>query len=89
MQTRGLGKTGLQVSELCMGCWEIGGLFWGPMDVKDAQRLLRGAYDAGVNAYDLADVYGNGRSECLVGRTVSMSGWGPRRGRRGDRLQCF
>ncbi|MEE2659045.1 MAG: aldo/keto reductase [Candidatus Latescibacterota bacterium] len=70
MQTRGLGKTGLQVSELCMGCWEIGGLFWGPMDVKDAQRLLRGAYDAGVNAYDLADVYGNGRSECLVGRTL-------------------
>lgn len=70
MRTRPLGKTGLDVSELCMGCWEIGGLFWGPMDVKDAQRLLNAAHDAGVNTYDLADVYGNGRSECLIGRTL-------------------
>ena len=70
MRTRTLGHTGLRVSELCMGCWEIGGLFWGPMDVKDAQRLLNAAFDAGVTTYDLADVYGNGRSECLIGRTL-------------------
>mgnify|MGYP003322742300 CR=1 FL=1 len=41
MKTRPLGKTRLEVSELCMGCWQIGGLFWGSMDVKDAQCLLK------------------------------------------------
>ncbi|MCZ6633072.1 MAG: aldo/keto reductase [bacterium] len=68
MRTRALGKTGMRVTELCMGCWEIGGLFWGPIDQVEARKLLWAAFDAGVTTYDLADVYGNGRSECLVGR---------------------
>ena len=69
MRSRPLGKTGMRVTELCFGCWEIGGLFWGPCDAFDARRLLNAAYDAGVRTYDLADVYGNGRSEAIVGRT--------------------
>ena len=40
MRTRTLGNTGLRVSELCMGCWQIGGLYWGPMDVKACQWPL-------------------------------------------------
>ncbi len=71
MRTRILGKTGIKATELCFGCWEIGGLFWGPCDAFHAQRLLHAAYDAGVRTYDLADVYGNGRSEAIVGRTFS------------------
>ncbi len=69
MRTRPLGRTGLRVSELCFGAWEIGGLYWGPIDAHVSQKLLNAAYDAGITAYDLADVYGNGRSECIVGRT--------------------
>ena len=70
MRTRPLGQTGLRVTELCMGCWEIGGLFWGPIDAFAAQKLVNAAYDVGVTTFDLADVYGNGRSECVVGRTL-------------------
>ena len=69
MRSRTLGKTGMNVTELCMGCWEIGGLFWGPCDAFEGQRLLNAAYDTGVSTYDLADVYGNGRSEAIAGRT--------------------
>lgn len=71
MRTRPLGHTGLTVSELCFGTWEIGGLWWGPIDAHAAQALLNAAYSAGVTAYDLSDAYGNGRSECIVGRTFA------------------
>ena len=54
MRSRILGKTGIKATELCFGCWEIGGLFWGPCDAFHAQRLLHAAYDAGVRTYDLA-----------------------------------
>ena len=67
METRSLGRTGLQVSELCMGTWEIGGLSWGPIHAEDAVALLRQALDLGVTTYDCSDVYGNGRSEVLLG----------------------
>lgn len=68
MRTRQLGDTGIEVTELCMGCWEIGGLFWGPIDQFAARRLLHKAYDAGIRTYDTADVYGGGRSEAIIGR---------------------
>ena len=71
MRTKPLGRTKLKVSELCFGAWEIGGLFWGPIDAFAAKKLLNGAYEAGVTTYDLSDAYGNGRSECIVGRTFS------------------
>jgi aryl-alcohol dehydrogenase-like predicted oxidoreductase len=66
MEHRPLGRTGLRVSALCMGCWEIGGLFWGPVDAESAVALVRQAYEAGVTTFDLADNYGNGRSEILA-----------------------
>jgi aryl-alcohol dehydrogenase-like predicted oxidoreductase len=69
MQTRTLGKTGLDVSVMGLGCWQFGG-DWG--DISDAQAMatLHAAADAGVTFFDTADVYGDGRSERLVGRLL-------------------
>ncbi|GBC99485.1 General stress protein 69 [bacterium HR17] len=67
MEYRPLGRTGLTVSALCFGCWEIGGLFWGRIDAKKAVNLIRHAVDLGVTTFDTADVYGNGRSEVILG----------------------
>jgi aryl-alcohol dehydrogenase-like predicted oxidoreductase len=72
---RTLGPSAIEVSDLCMGCWAIGGPFWdrggwmGYGDVDDAEslRALRRAHELGVNFYDTADVYGCGHSERLLG----------------------
>ncbi len=69
MEYRQLGQTGLKVSALCFGCWEIGGLFWGPIDAKKAANLVRHALNLGVTTFDTSDVYGNGRSEVILGFT--------------------
>lgn len=65
MNYRKLGKTGYEVSEISFGAWAIGAE-WG--DVKDEESLaaLHTAVDAGVNFFDTADVYGDGRSEKLL-----------------------
>lgn len=65
MQYRELGRTGWKVSAVSFGSWAIGGA-WGP--VKDAESLaaLRRAVELGVNFFDTADVYGDGRSERLL-----------------------
>ncbi len=65
MQYRELGRTGWNVSAISFGAWAIGGT-WG--DVKDEESLsaLRRALDLGVNFFDTADVYGDGRSERLL-----------------------
>jgi aryl-alcohol dehydrogenase-like predicted oxidoreductase len=67
MRTRWLGKTGFEVSEVGFGAWAIGG-DWGSVDEGGAMRALHAAVDAGVNFFDTADVYGDGRSERLVAR---------------------
>mgnify|MGYP003429223895 CR=1 FL=1 len=67
MQYRELGRTGWKVSTISFGAWAIGGT-WG--DVKDEESLsaLHRALDLGVNFFDTADVYGDGRSEQLLAR---------------------
>ena len=69
MNYRPFGKTGWQVSEIGFGAWEIGG-DWGHVSQDDALAALRTAIEAGVNFIDTADVYGDGRSERLVGEVV-------------------
>jgi aryl-alcohol dehydrogenase-like predicted oxidoreductase len=68
MKTRQFNGTGRAVSEVGLGCWQLGGTDWG--DVSDAQALaiLAAAAESGVTFFDTADVYGNGRSERLIGR---------------------
>ncbi|MBI2373345.1 MAG: aldo/keto reductase [Deltaproteobacteria bacterium] len=74
MKYRKLGKTGLEVSEIGFGCWAIGGYSWGPQKDADSRAALAAAYEAGVNLFDTALVYGYGMSERLVGEFVRAQG---------------
>lgn len=67
MQYRELGKTGWKVSEISFGAWAIGGT-WGQVQDSESLAALHRAVDLGVNFFDTADVYGNGRSERLIGQ---------------------
>lgn len=68
MKARNFGKTGVRVLEMALGCWQLGGTDWGNVEDKTALDILSAAVDAGVDFFDTADVYGNGRSETLIGR---------------------
>jgi aryl-alcohol dehydrogenase-like predicted oxidoreductase len=69
MQSRRLGKIGWDVSEIGFGAWAIGGE-WGETDEEESMAALHAAVDAGVTFFDTADVYGDGRSERLLGRLL-------------------
>jgi len=65
MEYRSLGSIGWNVSAISFGAWAIGGS-WGDVDDSESLQALRRAVDAGVNFFDTADVYGDGRSEQLL-----------------------
>ena len=67
MNYRTLGKTGWRVSEVSFGAWAIGGS-WGEVSDEDSMRALHKAVDEGINLFDTADVYGDGRSERLLAK---------------------
>ncbi len=67
MEKRILGRTGREVSVVGLGTWQLGA-DWGQVDESDALDVLSAAVDAGVTLFDTADVYGDGRSEQLIGR---------------------
>jgi aryl-alcohol dehydrogenase-like predicted oxidoreductase len=67
MQYRTLGKTGFSVSTISFGAWALGG-DWGQVEDAESLAALRKAVDVGINFFDTADVYGDGRSERLVGQ---------------------
>ncbi len=67
MLYRSLGRTGIEVSEIGFGGRGIGGE-WGPVSESEALETLNTAYDGGVNFFDTALVYGDGRSEKLIGK---------------------
>jgi aryl-alcohol dehydrogenase-like predicted oxidoreductase len=75
MRYKALGKTGLFVSELCLGTMTFGGKgFWevvGRLGAKEVERLIGTALDAGVNFLDTADVYSEGESEHLLGGALA------------------
>ncbi|MCF3939634.1 aldo/keto reductase [Gordonia tangerina] len=68
MQYRPLGRTGVQVSPLCLGAMMFGP--WGNDDEQDSVRIIHAALDAGINFVDTADVYSAGRSEEIVGKAL-------------------
>jgi aryl-alcohol dehydrogenase-like predicted oxidoreductase len=68
MKKRIFGKTGWKVSEIGLGCWQLGGSDWGAVDEDKCFAILDAAVEAGVDFFDTADVYGGGRSESLIGR---------------------
>jgi aryl-alcohol dehydrogenase-like predicted oxidoreductase len=78
MRYRKLGQTGIEVSEISLGCWTLGGLNWvngnangwANVDEVDVRRAIDHALDAGVNHFDNADVYGNGKAERMLARVL-------------------
>ena len=68
MQYRPLGRTGVQVSKLCLGTMMFGA--WGNTDHDDSIRIIHAALDAGINFVDTADVYSAGESEEIVGKAL-------------------
>lgn len=68
MKYRKLGKSKIKVSEIGFGAWAIALDWWGgkKIDDQDAIKMLKRAYDLGINFYETADIYGNGRSEKLI-----------------------
>ncbi|QHW29815.1 aldo/keto reductase [Paenibacillus rhizovicinus] len=69
MNKRPLGRTGMDVSEVSFGTWAIGGS-WGQTNDDESLRALDKAMEEGVNFFDTADVYGDGRSERLLARAT-------------------
>ena len=72
METRTLGRTGRKVSVVGLGAWQIGDA-WGTVPEDDARDVVRSALSAGMTLIDTADVYGDGRSERIVGAAVAGS----------------
>ena len=66
MKYRKFGSLDWNVSEVGLGCWQIGA-DWGNVTEDSAQEILKSSYENGVNFFDTADVYGMGRSEKFVG----------------------
>ncbi|MDY0910052.1 aldo/keto reductase [Microbacterium sp. CFBP9034] len=67
MQQRPLGRTGRSVSAVGLGTWQLGA-DWGAVSEEDATAVLAASADRGVTLFDTADVYGDGRSESIIGR---------------------
>jgi aryl-alcohol dehydrogenase-like predicted oxidoreductase len=70
MEQRTLGRTGRPVSVVGLGTWQLGA-DWGDVTEEDALAVLAASADAGVTFFDTADVYGDGRSESLIGRFLA------------------
>ncbi len=76
---RKLGRSGIEISALGLGCWAIGGPFWegetphgwGEVDDEESIRAIHAALDLGVNFFDTANVYGAGHSEEVLGRAFA------------------
>ena len=69
MKYRKLGSSGIEVSEIGFGAWTIGLDWWGKkIDDDEAIRMLKRAYDLGINFYETADMYGRGKSEKMIGQ---------------------
>ncbi|MFA4838912.1 MAG: aldo/keto reductase [Candidatus Neomarinimicrobiota bacterium] len=80
MKYRRLGDSDIRVSEISLGCWTIGGLNWidgnpngwANVDEAEATRAINYAIEQGVNHFDNADAYGNGRAERMLARALGQ-----------------
>src|SRR3954449_9036204 len=69
MEHRSLGRTGMQVSPLCLGAMMFGA--WGEPDHDKSIKVIHRALDSGINFIDTADVYSQGESEVIVGKALA------------------
>jgi aryl-alcohol dehydrogenase-like predicted oxidoreductase len=65
-----LGKTGLKVSRVCLGTWQLSPRFWGEVPTAQVGEAIKTAYDLGLNFFDTADAYGDGLAESVLGETL-------------------
>jgi aryl-alcohol dehydrogenase-like predicted oxidoreductase len=72
MEYRRLGKAGLKLSELSLGAWVTYG---NQVGEEIAQECMIAAYEAGVNFFDNAEAYANGRAEVVMGNVLKKMGW--------------
>ena len=81
LKYRKLGKSGLEVTEIGLGCWAIGGPSlgddgspngWAGNDDKESLAALHKAHELGINHWDTADAYGKGHSEHLIGESFKQ-----------------
>lgn len=78
MKYRKVGKSNIEVSEISLGCWTLGGLNWvngvpngwADVDEKEVTEAVNYALEKGVNHFDNADVYGNGRAERMLAKVL-------------------
>jgi aryl-alcohol dehydrogenase-like predicted oxidoreductase len=66
-----LGATGLEVSPICFGTWQLSPRFWGEQSKTDILAAMKAAFDAGINFYDTADAYGDGYAETVLGEFLA------------------
>jgi aryl-alcohol dehydrogenase-like predicted oxidoreductase len=71
MRQRLFDSTGVRVSEIGLGAWQLGGTEWGEVSESESFETLRAAIENGINFFDTADVYGLGRSEELIGKFLA------------------
>src|SRR5580693_8010198 len=82
MKYRPLGSTDVKVSTISFGCWTMGGLNWvngspngwANVDEDEVTAGIKAGIDAGVNHFDNADVYGNGKAELMLARVLNRLG---------------
>jgi aryl-alcohol dehydrogenase-like predicted oxidoreductase len=65
------GSTGLEVSPICFGTWQLSPRFWGEQSKSDVLAAMNTAYEAGINFYDTADAYGDGYAETVLGEFLA------------------
>ncbi len=66
MEYRSLGRTGVKVSQICLGAM----MFGGATNEEDSIRIIQRGFDAGINFFDTANVYNQGESERILGKAI-------------------
>ena len=74
MRYKKFGKTGLEVSEICLGTWGIGGAGWDAHSDEERMDAIKAALDCGINFIDTAPAYNAGRAEQYIGETLHCLG---------------
>jgi aryl-alcohol dehydrogenase-like predicted oxidoreductase len=70
MNKRPFGATGIEVSEIGLGAWQLANPDWGLHDTQEAEEIVHKSFDAGCNFFDTAPGYGGGRSEEILGKAL-------------------
>ena len=71
METRSLGRSGIQITPIIMGTWQAGKSMWVGIEDEESIHAIRAAFDAGITTVDTAAVYGEGHSERIVARALA------------------